>query len=295
MTRIAVATCAHHPGFIANDDQPLLDALHRRAARAELCRWDDAATDWHAFDAVVIRTTWDYQERLDEFLTWIDRVDSATHLINDAQVIKANISKTYMRTLEQAGVPIVPTRWVEPGEPAAHRLDGLDGEIVVKPVVGAGASGLARLNAADHSAIDAHIAGLGRTALIQPFVSTVYDRGEISVVLIDGRISHAVRKIPSPGEFRVQIEFGGQYTVVQPTAQEADVCQSAIEALCPAPPAIARVDLIDLEPGAPVVGEVELIEPELFLAIVPDGAERLADAILQRLSSRPGGLSRGEI
>jgi len=286
MLRIGVATCDHHPGFIANDDQPLLDAFGALGVDAALARWDDASIDWTAFEAVVIRTTWDYQERVGEFLDWVDRVAGCSRLINPAPVVRANIRKTYLRELEAAGVPIVPTRWVVDGRRASDHARDLGVEVVMKPSIGAGASGLIRIATADHAALDEHAASIGAGAevMIQPFLPTVLERGELSLVYVDGGLTHGVRKKPAEGEFRVQIEFGGRYAIVDPTPEERRVAEASLDALAidGAPICFARVDLVELEPGRPAIGEVELIEPELFLAMVPSAASRLAERVIAR-------------
>ena len=287
MPKIAVATCAYHPGFIANDDQPLLDALGDLGADASQQRWDDADLDWAAFDGVVVRTTWDYQERLEAFLAWIDRVDRSTTLLNPAEVMRRNVRKTYLRSLEAADVPIVPTAWVEDEASIRAAIGAIDGtqQVVLKPCIGAGASGLGRFDAADVPGIAEHVAAVRNLGpvLLQPFLASILDRGELSVVLLDGEVSHAVRKTPAEGEIRVQIEFGGTYTVVEPTPAEAEIARRAVGALSSGEDvAYARVDLVEPTPERPAVIEAELIEPELFLPLVPGGAARLAAIILDR-------------
>lgn len=295
MKRIALATCAHHPGFIANDDQPLLEELIVRGCNARLVRWDDPGVAWDGFDAVVLRTTWDYQDRLDAFLAWCELIERTSRLFNPLGVVEANVRKTYLRGLERDGVPIVPTRWIEPGRSEAlptllEEAGWDDDEIILKPCVGAGASGMLRAHARETDQLVEHATRELRhgPVLVQRWMPTILDRGELSVVVIDGRISHAVRKVPKDGEFRVQIEFGGTYTPTKPTAREAEVALAAHAHAArahnhAAPLLYARVDLVEPEPGEPAVIELEMIEPELFFPIVPHAAPRFADALLDRL------------
>jgi glutathione synthase/RimK-type ligase-like ATP-grasp enzyme len=295
MTRIALATCESHPGFIANDDAPLLEALRERECDAALERWDDTHVDWSAFDAVVLRTTWDYMDRLDDFLAWCARVTEVSTLFNPLPVVEANIRKTYLRDLREAGVPIVPTRWLDPDEPEAlafilEEAGWADTDVILKPSVGAGASGMLRAHAADLDRLIQHAKQELRhgPVMIQPWLGSILDRGELSIVLIDGHVSHAVRKTPKHGEFRVQIEFGGTYTPVTPTPRETEVALAAHAAAVRAhndnaPLLYARVDLVEPEPDTPVVIELELIEPELFFPNVPEAAPRFAEATLARL------------
>lgn len=308
MRRVALATCESHPGFIANDDAPLLEAFRERGCGASLRRWDDERVDWAAFDAVLLRTTWDYMARLGKFLAWCGRVSRASSLFNPLPVVEGNIRKTYLRELEGAGVPIVPTRWIGPttSREAADRIgnlraqittvleeEGWEGEdVVLKPNVGAGASGLLRAPGSETERLASHASAELRhgPVMVQPWLPSILERGELSIVLIDGVISHAVRKVPKAGEFRVQIEFGGTYTPVEPTPREAEVALAAHDAAARAhaggdPLLYARVDLVEPEPGSPAVIEMELIEPELFFPNVPDAAPRFADATLCRLGA----------
>ena len=290
---IALATCEEHPGFVAGDDAPLVQAFKSAGCRCRLVRWDAPDTDWSSFDAVVIRSTWDYQERLDDYLRWAALVDETTRLLNPLGVVRANIRKTYLLDLRDRGVPTVPTAWLVEGGSLAEALEGTGWEdAIIKPAIGAGASGLIRFGAgrADEiSRVQAHAdrcmeQNLG-PMLIQPWLPSIVDTGETSVVVIDGEVSHAVRKVPADDDFRVQIEFGGRYTVVEPSKRQAEVALDACAAAesLHGPLLYARVDLVEPEPGDPALIELELIEPELFFPIVPDAAGRFAGATLRAL------------
>lgn len=290
-SRVALATCRGHPGLIAGDDEALTSRLERAEFRVERVCWDDPDADWAAFDAVLIRTTWDYQERLDEFLGWVDRVSAETNLFNAPEIVRANVDKRYLATLADAGVPIVPTAWISeptdaPGIDAI--LDARDWAwAVCKPVVGAGASGL--LIFARHEAARAarHVnAQLEQHpgVMLQPLVESVKTEGELSVVLFDGAYSHAVRKLPAPDEWRVQIEFGGRYTPEQPSRRALDVSVDAVRALAPAQNALyARIDLVDVDGIGPAVIEAELVEPELFFPWFEQAGDVLAAKLRSRL------------
>ncbi|MFG0325927.1 MAG: RimK family alpha-L-glutamate ligase [Phycisphaerales bacterium JB037] len=298
---IALATCAHHPGFVANDDAPVQAAFERRDIAAPLLRWDDPDIDWSSFDAVIIRTTWDYTERPREFLAWCDRVGERVRLINPPDLVRWNLDKIYLRDLERAGLPIVPTRWLEPaGERSLDAaLAATDWrEIICKPSVGAGASGLLRArydkpHAEEADRVRTHCdALLARgPVLVQPWLPSILDRGETSVVIFEGEVSHAVRKTPAPGDFRVQIEFGGRYEVVEPTHEQRRVALGAWDAGRARGEALyARVDLVEPAPDAPAIIELEMVEPELFFPMVDHAADRFTDAVLARLErqAHPG-------
>ena len=289
--RVALATCRHHDGFVAGDDEALASRLGGLGYHAERPCWDDDRVDWSSLDAVVLRTTWDYHERLDEFLAWIDRVAARTRLFNPPEVVRGNVDKRYMRRLEGAGVPIVPTSWLE----APVSADDLRAALasfgapagVIKPVVGAGASGMLVFGERELDAAGAHADDQARRhggALVQPLLQSVRERGELSVVLIDGLCTHAVRKAPAEGEWRVQIEFGGAYTLETPGDRERQVAADAVRALCPGEaPLYARIDLVEAPGVGPAVIEAELVEPELFFAWAPEAADELGRRLARRL------------
>ncbi|MEM8834500.1 MAG: hypothetical protein AAGD00_01645 [Planctomycetota bacterium] len=288
--QICLATCEHHPGFVADDDTPLLNAFNDAGCDAHLLRWDEEH-DWAFFDAVILRTTWDYTDRLDEFLAWCERVTSVSRLFNPLETIRANIRKTYLRELEVAGVPVVPTIWMDTGARRSIVRQQLSASgwpsFIVKPSVGAGASGLLKVDGGDVMRALTHadtLLPLG-PVMFQPMLETIRTRGELSVVLIDGVYSHAVRKVPKDGEIRVQIEFGATYTPEDAGDAEREIAHSATAWASAAgePPLYARIDLVTLDDGTPVVIEAELIEPELFFPNVPEAAKRFVEATLRRL------------
>jgi glutathione synthase/RimK-type ligase-like ATP-grasp enzyme len=292
-TRIALATCDRHPGFVANDDGALADALAPLGIDAELAIWNDPGVEWAAFDACLVRTTWDYMDRLDEFLAWMQRMEATLPIFNSLSVARKNLDKAYLKRVEAAGAPIVPTLWTPRGETLELRgaLDERGWEdLVIKPTVGAGASGLLRAHRDDLDVITNHLAALHRAsdAFIQPFLPGVVERGELSIVFIEGEITHAVRKRAAEGDFRVQIEFGGRYEVEAPAPEAVRVAEAAMTPWTPTP-LYARVDLVEPAPGRYQVIEVELVEPELFFPWVPEAGRRLGEALMRRLEGRPLG------
>lgn len=286
--RVALATCEHHPGFVANDDGALVDALATLGIRAEMAIWSDPGVDWRSFDACVVRTTWDYMDRLPAFLAWMERMEATIPIYNGLEIARENLDKSYLRRVEAAGAPIVPTEWIRRDQapdlaPLLERR-GWD-QIVIKPSVGAGASGLLRAGRDVLDDAEAHSRTLQASSdvMVQPFLPGVVERGELSIVLIDGEISHAVRKRAGEGDFRVQIELGGSYAVEDPSEAAVRVARAAMTPWRPIP-LYARVDLVEPEPGRYEVIEVELVEPELFFAWVPEGGRRLGEALGRRLA-----------
>ncbi|NKI36117.1 hypothetical protein HFP89_13180 [Wenzhouxiangella sp. XN79A] len=273
---------------ILTEDGLLERAFEALGARPERVAWSDPGIDWTRFDALLIRQTWDYFERFAEFRAWLDRIDGAVHVVNPVEVIRWNADKRYLVDLAEAGVAAVPTRVVERGDgdgSLAGRMEAAGwNEVVIKPAVsGAGRETyrIARADAAAREALwQARVAA--EDMLIQPFAPAIVDSGEVSLVVIDGQATHAVRKIAAEGEFRVQDDHGGTVHPHAPTAAECALAERAIS--CAARRtgreiAYARVDLVDA-PDGPQVMELELIEPELFLRQHPPAAERLAQAVL---------------
>jgi glutathione synthase/RimK-type ligase-like ATP-grasp enzyme len=271
--------------FVADVDAALVDALDERGVEVSQPRWDDPDVDWDGFDVAVVRTTWDYPQRRDEFLAWAADAGARTRLWNPADVLRWNTHKSYLLELEERGAPVVPTAWLARGDRVV--LDDLLRSRgwergVVKPAVGAGASGLARVERGDPAAQDHldHEVAAG-DVMVQPYLGSVEHRGELSVVVVDGAVSHAVRKRPSGGEFRIQEEFGGRYEVVDLDADTTALARWIVEATGH-DLLFARVDLIEDDLGQPQLVELEATEPDLYLRHVPAAADRVADAVVRR-------------
>ena len=256
----------------------LLEILEQRGVGTRLVPWD-SAVDWSAVDLVVIRSTWDYFERLDEFLQWAVFVESVTQLANPSSVIRWNIHKGYLLDLAAADVGVVPTRLLPQGTIDVP-MDLLpDGELVIKPAVSLGAIGALRTRSDDPRAT-AHIVELARSGdvLVQPFIPSVLDSGEISLMFAGGHLSHAVRKVPAPGEYRVQDHHGGTVQPHRATPDEIAIAEAALT-VAPSLTSYARVDLVSTDRG-PVVMELELVEPALFLDTDPHAAAKFVDTFL---------------
>ena len=189
-SRIAIATFVGITDQF-DDDERLAEALRSRGSEADPIAWDAPGVDWSAFDAVVIRSTWDYTNRPEEFLAWVEGVGDRLH--NSPALVHWNSDKRYLRDLEAAGIAVVPTTYVAPGEPRP----ALEGEVVVKPSVSAGAKDSGRFGPAAHDqarALIERIHRAGRTAMVQPYLASVDTRGETAVVCLDGTPSHALHK-----------------------------------------------------------------------------------------------------
>lgn len=283
--RIAIATCTGYDDLKV-DDELLREALVARGAEAKSVVWDGPDPGWDGYDLCLVRSTWDYHDAYPEFLEWTRTVEAATTLRNPAKTIAWNSEKTYLRELEQAGVPVVPTLWVESEEFDVEAALAERGwaEAVVKPAVDLGAKNLHRVQAGAGEAQTALAAALARSeAMIQPFLPSLEAEGELSLIYIDSELSHAVRKRPASGDFRVQSIWGGTFEPASPSAQATEIGDQAL-ALLDEAPLYARVDLVSDPKGDPCLIELELIEPNLYLSTHPTAAERLANAVLATLS-----------
>ena len=282
---IALATAISAAG-LDDDLHPLRDACTAAGLRADIVAWDDPTVSWSRFDAVLLRSTWDYTQRLAEFLGWCERVSRLTTLLNPLEVVRWNTDKHYLGELAARGVPVIESHYLEPGNdpsalPALH-------EFVVKPCVGAGSRGAKRFIAAEREAAIAHAKSLldaGHSVLVQPYLAQVDDVGETALLFFDGRFSHAIRKGPllRRGEAATRALFAPEHIVARtPSERERAVAKQVLAALPFERLAYARVDLLP-SPAGPQLLELELTEPSLFFATSPGAAERFADGLRARL------------
>jgi glutathione synthase/RimK-type ligase-like ATP-grasp enzyme len=289
---IALVTYRGLPGLSA-DDQLLLPPLAARGIRAVAAAWDDPAVPWDSFDALVIRSTWNYHTSFDAFRAWIDRVDAlGVPAWNPPAILRWNASKTYLRDLAERGVDIVPTRWAadDAGPELAEVLaDATWSDAVVKPAVSASAYetwrvATGRVTPEDESRFRKLVARPGG-AMVQRFVPELASNGEWSLMFIAGEYSHAVLKRPRSGDFRVQHEHGGSAEPLAPPARVLGAARE-ISTRIPGRWLYARVDGVEID-GRFVLVELELLEPSMFLAAHSRAADTFAAAIQQVARARP--------
>ncbi len=237
-------------------------ACRARVMRLEPVVWDAPARPWTDFDAVAIGTTWDYWEKAEAFLAALENIEVAgVPLYNAAATVRWNLDKGYLAELADRGVPTIPTLWRDAAdaETISAAFDQLRTDcIVIKPRVGAGAERLVRL--ARGEPLPSREALPPAQCLVQPFLPSVAEKGETSLLFYDGVLSHALVKRPKTGDFRVQSIYGGREEVHQPTAEELAIAKAALAA-APADLLYARVDLVEGLDGRPALIELELIEP----------------------------------
>jgi glutathione synthase/RimK-type ligase-like ATP-grasp enzyme len=292
MTAIALLTAAAARD-LDEDLPPLVSALALPGVDVSVVDWDAADADWSRFDVAILRSTWDYTQRLPEFLAATRRIAAQTTLLNPPDVVLWNTDKHYLAHLADAGVLIVPSAFVEPGEDAgavlARFLDAATDEFVVKPSVGAGSRDAQRYTREQRDAALAHAQRLlqeQRSVLLQPYLRRIDEYGETALIFVDGTFSHAIRKGPllKRGEGPTRALFATeQITPRTPSADEIAIATQTLAAIPFAQPLLyARVDLIHADNGTPRVLELELTEPSLFFVHGPGSAERFARAVLSR-------------
>jgi len=270
------------------DEPALVDALREGGATVEVPAWDDDGVDWSRFDVAVIRSTWNYVPRRDDFVAWSERVAKATRLFNPPSVLATNTDKIYLRGLAERGLPIVPTTFLERGTSASEAVGAArargDLDVVLKPRVSAGSYFTERFDL-DRDADRATAFLAARLAempmMLQRYQPAVDSSGERSFMFVDDAFTHHIRKSP---------RFSGEPVVVSDALPlEADLLSLAEAALAPVRPEIlyGRVDMIRDDAGAPRLMELELVEPYLVLEKAPAALERLAHAMIREATRRP--------
>ncbi len=288
MSRIAFLTMDSLAEFVSYDEL-VADCLEARGIQVDNVSWRSRTVKWDDYEMVIIRSPWDYQQAADDFITVLESIDaSAAVLWNPLEVVRWNVRKTYLQELQDRGITIVPTQFVQ--SPTVSQMRGMfevfaSDQIVIKPVVGANANDTFWLRQDSSAAELQEIEALysRRLALLQPFIPSVIEYGETSLVFFGGEYSHSVLKTPQTGDFRVQEEHGSR---IQSIVPDPALIEFSRRILAPIPQRTlyARVDLVELPNGQPAVMELELIEPSLYLSYDTDSAARFADAI-QRFSA----------
>ena len=289
--RIAFATSIELPS-IQPDDAHLAATLERLGIEPVSCIWNDPAVDWSKFEAVLIRTIWDYFKYSRDFMAWLDRLDRlGVPTINDSRLLRWNSDKRYLLELARTDVAIIPTRMTGVAGLPSVLASMPTPQVVVKPTVSGGAWQTLRGRVGDTTFMQAiNTLPAELDYLVQPFVREIVSAGEWSLLYFAGEFSHAVIKRPAVGDYRVQSEHGGSTVAAQPdpaTLAAAAHALAVVTTLGYEAPAYARVDGVICE-GRFLLMELELIEPFLFLAEHPAAAERLAGEVARRMTGRGG-------
>ena len=276
--------------YISNifaEDDLLIKALQERGIQSTRISWEDDSCDWSSFRFILFRTPWNYFDRFPEFSRWLDLVSGKSAFLNSEKLIRWNLNKSYLWELSLRAIPVPPGFYFSEGsaaDPEEFLLQSGWNEAVIKPAVSGTARHTWRVNPGNIREKIPQFKKLlaSEPMIMQEFQPSVPERGEASLIMLDGKFSHAVLKKPAPGDFRVQDDFGGSLHAYAPDAEEIRIAEQALAA-CPEKPMYARVDLVRNAAGQPLLMELELIEPELWFRRQPASASLLADLLERRL------------
>ncbi|WP_417691102.1 ATP-grasp domain-containing protein [Pseudidiomarina sp.] len=285
--RVAILSMDSLEGFFSYDhllEQP----FREHGIQVEMVSWRDAQCDWNRYDAVIIRTTWDYQDDCDAFLRVLQTIEaSSARLMNSLAVTQWNISKTYLRELEERGVPVVPTLWashLNANALAEARSQWPNRDLIVKPAVSANADDTFPIPTSESSGALLQRIGArfpeGRDVMLQPFLDSIVENGEYSLFYFGGEYSHAIKKCPKNGDFRVQEEHGGTFALATPSTAIKAVAEQAL-ACVNEELLYARIDVAMLDDQTPAIIEMELIEPSLYFGVDAASPKRFVQAYLK--------------
>ncbi len=277
---VAIVTCTVLPE-VDPDEDLLLGALTYADLEPVMVAWDDDGVDWSAYDIAVLRSAWNYIDNLDAFLDWAVHAGTQTHLFNPVEVVQWNTHKGYLRDLAKRGAPVVPTAWIGVGEElelADIMADRGWHDVVAKPVVGAGSFLTDRITdpATDRAKAFWRELCTDREVMVQPYMTSVETYGERSLIWIDGELTHAVRKSPRLGDADEHV------SAALPIAHSERELAEAVIADIPQSLLYARIDLIRDDQDQPLLAELELVEPSLFLKQDPGALKRLVRGIAAR-------------
>lgn len=265
------------------EDELVVNALKNEGLNVLRLAWDDVKFNWSFTKYVLFRTTWDYFDRFQEFSTWLNKVSKQTKLLNSESLIRWNIDKHYLLDLKDKGVHIAETHFIEKEEKATlqelhNKLNWK--ETVLKPCIAGGARHTYKLNSnniSDHESVFKELI-TEEAMMLQPFQYKIVEKGEVSMMVMNGKFTHAVLKIAKQGDFRVQDDFGGSVYEYKPSPDEIEFAENTVKA-CSKLPIYARVDIFTDNEGLTALAELELIEPELWFRNNSKAATVLASAI----------------
>lgn len=242
--------------------------------------WDNRHTDWSNFSAVIIGTAWDYWDHVDDFLRTLDAISKITPVYNSPDLVRWNLHKQYLKDLAARSIPTIPTHWADQVTPSTlehARIEFKTDDLVIKRQIGAGGDGQHRLRANDA------LPSMPHPMMIQPFLPAIQEFGEISVVMIEGIVSHALLKTAADNDYRIQSSYGGREQAYQITSDLRFFAEQVVKAL-PHAPLYARVDVIPNGQNGWLLMEVELVEPFLYPIQGPKLGALMADALVAQLN-----------
>jgi len=292
MTDITLLTCRAYykpdniTPYIQNillEQELLKSAFEAQGLKVDITYWDNPTYEWQETKSVLFRTIWDYFERFDEFWDWLEQVKTKTRLINSYELIKWNIDKHYLKDMSSWGIETVPTYFADKGcnmklHEIAKRNQWKD--LVIKPAISASAFKTYKILANEIQANEKLFNSLvqERNMLVQPYFETITQLGEASLMVLDGKFTHAILKKAQPGDFRVQDDFGGTVHNYIPTKAEINFAEEVFKT-CKTKPVYGRVDIVWDNDKNFYLSELEILEPELWIRNYPKCAERIAEAV----------------
>ncbi|MFT4939636.1 MAG: glutathione synthase/RimK-type ligase-like ATP-grasp enzyme [Paraglaciecola sp.] len=283
MKRCAFLSMDSLEDFYAYDTM-LFAPLAKLGWQAEEVSWHKQNVDWHEYDVVVIRSTWDYQSDPQAFLKCLEQINAATCLHNSLKLVKWNLSKEYLKDIENQGITIVPTRWFEDFDlpEVADSFESFNtDQLVIKPLISANADHTYRLTRESllNQSDTLQKTFADRPFMVQPFLSSIIEEGEYSLFYFAGHYSHCILKMPKEHDFRVQEEHGGQLKLVEATDEMLTQARHTLASL-PDDALYARIDLIRYGQEFALM-EVELIEPSLYFNMDANSPQRFAEAFVE--------------
>lgn len=272
---------------VLDEDKLLSDALLTLGITTTRVEWSDPKIDWTSANAAVFRTTWDYFDRPSEFDAWLDTVQSQLLLINAPSLIRWNMDKHYLKDIEKRGFPIVKTVFIQPGDSTtlSEVMESMNWtEVVLKPCISGGARETHRIRKDQVSAYEPVLQKLvaQESMIIQEFHQSILDQGEVSHMVMGGNYTHSVLKKGKGDDFRIQDDFGGTLHTYEANKAEKAMAE-AVFASCSPLPVYGRLDIMWDTAGNPMIGELEIIEPELWLRKHPAAALPFAKGIQRAL------------
>jgi len=272
---------------VLDEDNYVKNALENLGLKVDRLAWDDAHFNWNNTKFILFRSTWDYFDRFDEFSNWLDQVSQKTKLLNSEKIIRWNMDKHYLIDLEKKGIHTIPTYFIEKGSHTTlkdiHKENHWR-KTVLKPCISGGARHTYKLdheNIEDHENIFQKLI-LKEAMMLQPFQNSIVEKGEVSLIIINGVFTHAVLKIAKKGDFRVQDDWGGTVHPYTPTSKEIIFAENAVKA-CIEFSIYARIDITTDNDGKLAIVELELIEPELWFRKNIQAANLLAKSIQDKI------------
>ena len=271
---------------VLREDELVVNALKNVGLTVIRKSWDDPVFNWKSAKSLLFRTTWDYFDRFAEFSKWLNYVSKHAKLFNSEKLIRWNLDKHYLIHLQEKGTHIAPTYFIEQGE-SRTLLEIINHtkwyDSVLKPCISGAARHTYRIDHKNYTKYEEIYASLlkNESLMLQPFQKAVMTEGEISLMVINGKYTHAILKKAKPGDFRVQDDFGGTVHDYKPTREMIKMAEIAV-ANCIEKPMYARVDVFRDNEDTWAVSELELVEPELWFRYNPLAAVKLASALVKQ-------------